>query len=624
MVHHQLKSATEVGGLIRSDGMAREKAGMLDAMRNKFSLIQNAVDTADVSHLPPLRVTVLRNVMIEPLETYLKYQGLNSGFAVDVQFGGYDTIMQDALAGGLIEPNTDAVFVFARLENMSWALARDFHSLSSADVASEIERIGNWVDDALRALSPRIKGIILWHGFETPVHPAGGILDSQAGGGHLSAVRALNEGLRKKIAGYPNAYFVDMDLCLMRLGSETFYDDRYWHIGRAPYSRAALAEVAAEDFKFLRAAKGKSRKCLVLDCDNTLWGGVIGEDGMAGIKLSITYPGSPFYEFQQEIINLHRRGIIVAICSKNNEDDALEVIRDHPDMLLREEHIATMRINWEDKATNIQRIAADLNIGLDSLVFVDDSAFEINLIRETLPEVATIHLPPGRTTEYASILRGCCYFDALQFTEEDRQRTAMYKAEAARNQMCEKYVDLKEYYRSLEMEVDIFFADGFTLPRVAQLVQKTNQFNLTTIRHTQEQLSKFAENDSADVICLKLRDKFGEVGLVGVCVLRYGGGEAEIDTLLMSCRALGREVEQFFVQSAMELAKLRGCRQVVGAYVPTKKNGQVRDFYPSLGFSPKNTEGDKAGYAFVLDGYDLVVPDHYKQARLNILTEGVQ
>ena len=572
------------------------------------------------AELGQFRITVLRNVTIEPLEIYLKSIGIESALDVDVTFGGYDTIMQDAISGlnGNLNNDTDAVLIFAKLDNLSWKIARDFYSLTEEEIAVEIDRIGNWVDDVLEAVSQKVKGIILWHGFETPVYPLGGIVDSQKTNGQLSTIRILNNLVQNAIKAYSNAYFVDMDLCLMRVGVNHFYDERYWHIGRAPYSRRALAEVASEDFKFFRAIKGKARKCLVLDCDNTLWGGVVGEDGLAGIKLSSTYPGSPYYEFQQEILNLYHRGVILCLCSKNNEIDVREVLRKHPDMLLREKHFAAMQINWQDKATNLRQIAVDLNIGLESLIFVDDSEFEINLIREMLPEVHTIHLLPGEMAQYAPMLRACGLFDNLQYTDEDRQRTAMYKAETERDKH-KQTVDLDSYYRLLEMEVEIFFVDDFSLPRVAQLVQKTNQFNLTTIRYSQEQITVFANATDHDVICLKLSDKFGELGLVGVCILKYQSPEAVVDTLLVSCRALGREVEVFLTKVVMQLAKQRGAESIVGLYKPTQKNIQAREFYSGLQFVETPCDGELFRFVYTLAKFEFSVPEIYPNSKLTVL-----
>jgi FkbH-like protein len=315
-----------------------------------------------------------------------------------------------------------------------------------------------------------------------------------------------------------------------------------------------------------------------------LWGGIIGEDGLPGIKLGKTHPGSAYYEFQQEILNLFNRGIILAVCSKNESEDVLQVFRNHPDMLLKEKHIAAFKVNWEDKPANLRRIAQELNIGLDSLVFVDDSQFEADLVRTALPEVEVIHLPENRAVEYKYILASCGLFDTLALSEEDKNRGAMYKAEAARKELLSTTTDMKTYLSSLEMQLEIRFPDTFSTPRVAQLTQKTNQFNLTTRRYSESNIREFLEASNSDVILLKVRDKFGDYGIVGACILRYDEVTALIDSFLLSCRVIGRGVEEAFLAEALKLAAQKNCQIVVGEYYASAKNAQVKDFYVKQGF----------------------------------------
>ena len=356
---------------------------------------------------------------------------------------------------------------------------------------NEVRRIQETITNILTGIRKQTDGMILWHGFEIPLYPGLGIWDSQIPAGQAGVIPELNNFLRTALRSVPNAYYVDLNLCLARVGGKAFYDERYWHIGRAPYSREALCEIASEDFKFIRSLKGKSKKCLVLDCDNVLWGGIIGEDGLSGIKLGKTYPGSPYYEFQQEVVNLYNRGILIALCSKNNAEDVWEVFRTHPDMVLKEKHIAAAEINWEDKATNLKKIAANLNIGLESLVFVDDSEFEVNLVRGAIPEMTVLHFPKDKTVEYRNMLASCGLFDTLTVSAEDRERGVMYQAEAQRKQLQSQALDLETYLKSLEMVIEVKFADDFTLPRIAQLTQKTNQFNLTTRRYSEADIKKY-------------------------------------------------------------------------------------------------------------------------------------
>lgn len=557
-------------------------------MKDKLSFVEihKLLNDPNIPELPEMRISIIRNVILEPIEPYLRYEAFRMGFNATIKFGEYDSIFQETVGGSkeLFNSSIDCVIVFMTLDTLSWSIARNFSGCTPDQIKAEIERIHDIIVNVLNGIRRQTKAMILWQGFEAPVSPSYGIYDSQVENGQLGTIRALNGVLRAKLHDTPNAYYVDSNLCLSRIGADKFYDLRYWHIGRAPYSKEAFKEIASENFKFIRPLKGKNKKCLVLDCDNTLWGGIIGEDGLPGIKLGKTYPGSPYYEFQQEIVNLYNRGVIIALCSKNNEEDVWEVFRKHPDMVLKEEHIATAQINWNDKAANLRQIALDLNIGLDSMVFIDDSEFEINLIREVIPEVKTIHLAKDKSVEYRNMLSTCGLFDTLIISEEDKKRGAMYKAETGRKRLQAQITDMETYYKSLGMIVEVSFTNEFSIPRIAQQTQKTNQFNLTTRRYSEADIKAFSDNHNADVISLRLKDKFGDEGIVGTCILKYENNKATIDTFLLSCRVLGRGVEDVFIIQALKLAKKRGCKMVIGEYFATRKNAQVEHFYSGQGF----------------------------------------
>lgn len=591
-----------------------------------FGEIQEQLKNPNVSELPKLCISVLRNIMLEPIEPYIRYFAFEMGFNGQVQFGEYDNIFQEAVGDSpkLFNEDTDCVLVFMKLETISWDLARNFQGLGPEKVRSEVERIAEYVHAVIAGIRRQSQAMILWHGLELPVNPAYGIWDSQTDTGQVASVGDLNSRLRTALRETANAYFVDLNLCLTRVGSDNFYDQRYWHIGRAPYSRQALFEIACEAFKFIRAMKGKNKKCLALDCDNVLWGGIIGEDGLAGIKLGKTYPGSGYYEFQQEVLNLYNRGIIIALCSKNNAEDVWEVFEKHPDMVLKEEHIATAEINWLDKAANLRQIALNLNIGLDSIVFVDDSEFEINLVHRVLPEVEVIHLPESKAVEYRDILASCGLFDTLTLSEEDKRRGAMYRGEASRKKLRAEATDMDAYYRSLDMILEVRFADKFAIPRVAQLTQKTNQFNLTTRRYSDADIKALTDGDKSDVVYVRLKDRFGDSGIVGVCILKYNDRQAIFDTFLLSCRVLGRGVEDAFVIQALKLADKRGCELAIGEYRATRKNSQVEEFYVRCGFQAleeKSREADRT-FEYNLGNGVRPEPDFFKTIISEIDSKG--
>jgi FkbH-like protein len=582
-------------------------------MRLSYTEIQDELDSSELSALPPLRIAVLRNVVVEPIEPYLRYFAYRIGFSARCEFGAYDNVYQEAVAGqsGLLDADTDCLLVFLKLENLSWDLARRFAALSAERIRQETQRVKDIAAEIAAGIRRQTAAMIVWNGFELPVHPSLGILDYQRSEGETAVVEHLNAFLRDMLAGHKSAYLLDVNACLARVGARHFYDLRYWHLARAPYSLEALEEIGGEIFKYIRALKGRSRKCLVLDCDNVLWGGIVGEDGLAGIRLGQSHPGSPFREFQQEVLNLHSRGVVLALCSKNNEADVWEVFDRHPDMLLRREHIAAARINWSDKVSGLTQIAEELELGLDSLVFVDDSPLEADMVRQHLPQVTVVELPEGRAVENREILSSGGWFDTLSLSQEDRQRGAMYRAEAARREMREQSRDLGSYYGSLEMVLEIRVADELAIPRVAQLTQKTNQFSLTTRRYGDADIARFGASPRADVVHVRLKDRFGDSGITGVCILEYEGGRARIDTFLLSCRVLGRGVEDALLVHCMRRAKQRGCRVAVGEYRPTAKNAQVKEFYPRRGFrSVASGEGTER-FELDLTTFDAGEPPHF-------------
>jgi FkbH-like protein len=370
-------------------------------------------------------------------------------------------------------------------------------------------------------------------------------------------------------------------------------------MSRAPFKKDFLAQYAWEIVRAGRALKGKAKKCVVLDCDNTLWGGVVGEDGVAGIKLDpFEYPGRCFYDFQKSILNLIDQGVIVAVCSKNNEADALEVFDNHPNSLLRRNHLAAWRINWTDKATNIAALAKELNLGLDSFVFVDDSGIECDQVRHALPDVTVIQAPKA-AYELPRLLYRDGLFDGLVRSEEDAKRTESYVAERSRAEAQVSFASTEEYLASLDLKAVIHPAPTGELGRVAQLLGKTNQFNLTTRRHSEALVHELAESPDSAVYTLAAADRFGDLGLVAVLIATRKGDEGIIDSLLMSCRALGRKLEFVFVEHCLaELEARWALKTWRAAYLPTKKNAQVAEFWDSLAFT--RVGSDEGGVTYEL------------------------
>ena len=353
----------------------------------------------------------------------------------------------------------------------------------------------------------------------------------------------------------------------------------------------------------------KRKKCIVLDLDNTLWGGVLGEDGIAGIKVGGDYPGKAFLFFQKLLLQLSRNGVILAVCSKNNEEDVLEAWRDNPFMVLRKEHFAAYRINWQDKATNIKELAEELNIGLDSFVFVDDSPTERELIKQMLPMVSVPEFP-AQPYELPVFFKKVVeeHFKVYTVTDEDKKKTEQYKANAARAMAQQSFTDYGTFLESLDIHITIEEANEFNIPRIAQMTQKTNQFNLTTQRYTDADMKEFIAK-KWKIWCISVSDRFGDNGITGCIMIKP---EGVVDTFLLSCRILGKGIETAFVKKIMSMLKKDGMASLKAYYYPTAKNEQVKDFWEKIGFEliSKNENGGKS-YILNLDNADLEIEKYY-------------
>lgn len=574
-------------------------------INNKSILeIETFLRSDRVKSLDKLNVSVLRNVSMEFFEPFLRYTLVLNGLDCGIRFGSYDSVVQDALddSGDLLTNETDVVLVFTPIIALSPMIEKTFTSLSEAQINDEVERLESIFFTVCKGIRQQTNAPILWAGLEPQIFANNGIMDSQKENGQNGTIGKLNNTLRRALNSFDSAFYVDIAGCLSRVGSNNFYDLRNWEILRCPYSKDGFLEIAREFSKYIMSVFGRTKKCLVLDCDNTLWGGIIGEDGLSGIALGNTFPGSAFVDFQKEILSLYRRGVILAVCSKNNFSDVEEVFRDHPEMILKTEHITSWEVNWENKATNIVKIAKTVNIGLDSIVFMDDSEFETELVREKLPEVRTILVPKDKPFQYRWILSALGAFDNTISTNEDKLRTKFYSQDRIRKKMLSADMDLDGYCLSLETELTIGSVNEENLPRISQQTQKTNQFNLTTYRYSEADIRQLITKFSADIYWVSAKDKFGDMGIIGTCILKYEDKNAYIDTFLLSCRALGRRIEDKFLEEICYLAHRKGVKTIIGDYIPTPKNQQVKTFYKRNGFTRDNTVKESVfRYEFKLD-----------------------
>jgi FkbH-like protein len=402
--------------------------------------------------------------------------------------------------------------------------------------------------------------------------------------------RFVNTEFGAKLPSY--THVCDIEFLSNRRGNALGVDERIWFESKQPFAAGLLVDVAREYAHVLCHLGSAAKKVLVLDLDNTLWGGVIGDDGLEGIELGTTSPrGEAYRDFQQYLLALSKRGVLLAVCSKNDYDKAIEPFEKHPEMVLRLKDIVCFKANWDPKSENIREIARELNLGVDSLVFIDDNQAEIEIVNQFVPEVSTIWAgddPSG----FAAKLKDARFFESRSITSEDVQRVQQYKQESERQQLLNSTTDMNAYLGSLEMVGTIRPFDRLDAPRIAQLIGKSNQFNLTTRRRTEAEVLAIIDDEQYSAFTMRLSDRFGDHGLIAVVIGNERGEEFVVDTWLMSCRVLKRQVEEEVLNEIVRLAVARGCARIIGQYIPTAKNGMVRDLYPDMGFTHLREEAD--------------------------------
>jgi FkbH-like protein len=450
----------------------------------------------------------------------------------------------------------------------------------------------DYIDNRVKELANLVKNFtgnsdskLVVANFSTPVYTPYGISETKTEYGLREMILDLNAKLSTLFRNEPATVIFDFDSFVRKYGEVNVFDYRQFLVGDIKVSLSYIPYLAEELMGYVKVDLGINRKCIVLDLDNTLWGGIVGEDGFEGIKLSPQPPGTSFVEFQRMIQALYERGIILAINSRNNEDEALRVIREHPYMVLREDNFASIKINWNDKISNIKAIAEELNIALDSLVYFDDDPVNREVMSKALPEVMTVDLPEDPAL-YAQTLMNLDDFNTFSITDEDKKRGRMYIEQRKRIQLENSVSNLEDFLSQLGIKINIKSADEFTIPRIAQLVLKTNQFNLTTNRFREEDIRKFSKNRNMWVGCAQTEDKFGDNGITGVFIINKETSDSEwsIDTFLLSCRVMGRGIEDGIMQHILNEARKEGVTRVRGRYIPTKKNKPCENFLSNSGF----------------------------------------
>ena len=589
-------SMVRVLGLSPSLSTCQSVAGLASSLEQK---------QAD---LVELRVALLGNATIDLLAPLHAARGLPSRLLLRPFVAAYDTWAQELLdsSGNLQAFAPDVVVLALHLDSLAPSLTTGFLDLDAAGVAEQVETTAQRIEQALRALRERSKAKVLVHSFPMPAERSLGIIDASQPLGQTAALRTLNARLASLAAELGDVYVVDVDALIARVGWAHWYDPRMYALAKLPYTPVALHAITEAHLRYLRAFAGLVRKVLVLDLDNTLWGGILGEDGPDGIQLGGAYPGSAYRDLQQVILQLHRRGVVLAINSHNNEQDVAEVLDRHPGMVLQSKHFAATRINWQDKAANMLELGAELGLGVESFVFLEDSDAQCERIRQALPEVLVVQ-QEGEVSARAALLGGLGVFDSLGYSEEDRGRGGFYRTEAQRSQLRSSAPSLEAYLRSLEMKLLVEPISPSNVGRVSDLTQRTNQFNLTTVRHSRDSLVASLERPGREGHAFRLADKFGDYGLIAVTLLDSDADTVVIDAFLMSCRVLKRSVEDAILGILLNRALAKGATRVRGLYRPTRKNGQVAGFYGAHGFeeTAREADGTAAFERPVLDPVEL-------------------
>lgn len=398
----------------------------------------------------------------------------------------------------------------------------------------------------------------------------------------------FNNGLTSMLKNESSAYVFDFMAFTSKFGENNIVKPHNVFIGDIKISFDHIPYLAEALIGYIKPFLSLNRKCIVLDLDNTLWGGIVGEDGFENIKLSPEPPGNIYVEFQKYLLALHQRGIILAINSKNNSEEAIKVIREHPNMILREEHFASIRINWNNKIQNMKEIAEEINIGLDSMVFLDDDPVNRDIMKNALPQILTVDLPED-SAFFISIIQNMNDFNVLKMTDEDKKRGKMYLEQKRRNELKSNVTNLEEFLDKLEISVTIKKADDSLIPRISQLTLKTNQFNLTTKRYTEEKIHDLVKDQKVIMGCAQVEDKFGDHGITGVFIIKdTNPKEWFLDTFLLSCRVIGRNVEHGIMSFIISEAKRIGISNILAEFISTEKNSVIKDFLKECGFEKKD------------------------------------
>jgi len=552
-----------------------------------------------------VRIGVSSNVSVDLISVFLRKHALLSGATADVYMGNHDDPLTDV--DQFAQAGVEQMVLLPFFDNLLPAFECQLELLEPDIVASkEADLRARYRLAFEKARKMHQIYACSFHRYTSAVDT--GVVDPVS-----RALDRFNEMLRSEAAAFPNVRIIDTCAIVHQLGAAAAFDPRFYLHSTAPFATPFINELARRIVAAARGFNSYFYKALVLDCDNTLWGGIVGEDLIEGIKLDPhSYPGRVYWQAQQAFLALERQGVLLCLCSKNNPADVDEVLDKHPSAVLRREHIAARQVNWSDKVSNLQAIARELNIGLDSLVFIDDSDFECNAVRSALPAVRVLQVPKT-LSDYPRLLRDIReLFLAGGISAESRSKTAQYRQRQEAADAIAQYETNEQYLASLDLRVQLARDNAANLARISELTLKSNQFNLTTLRQSAAEIRQRIDSGSGTVYSLGVSDRFGNAGLTGVLLASWQGETAKIDAFLMSCRVIGRGVEFCVWPTLVEDARRRGCRVIEAEYRPTEKNAQVADFYDRLGLPLVAEANGTRYYRAALDSFTPPLIDWIK------------
>ena len=554
----------------------------LSSYLNKSKLISNS------NYAKKIRIAILGGFTLNGLEETMRVKCDEKKIQCTTYVSGYNQYNQEIIdeKSQLYKFSPDITFLIIDCRNVFGELFLNPYSLSAEERKQFVQTKSDEIINLAKTLVKKSNSKLIISNFSIPSYSPIGINETREEFGLHDMVRSLNQNIKIGLRLEPEIFIYDLNSFVSKFGEHNVFNYKQFFYGDIRISLDYIPYLAQELMGYVTAVLGLIKKCIVLDLDNTLWGGIIGEDGFDGIKLGDDPIGRAYVEFQNNLLALNQRGVLLAINSKNNFDEAIQVIKEHPNMILKEDNFACVRINWNDKVANMKEISDELNIGLDSMVFVDDDPVNIEYVRSNLPEVVSIQMPADNCHNNASNLKSMtAIFDMLKLTDEDKARNTMYLEQRKRAEFKTQVGNLENFLNQMNISVNIKNADDFTIPRISQLTLKTNQFNLTTRRYQEEDIRKFSQDSKKIVECAQIEDKFGDNGITAAYIVNKDNEQQwTIDTFLLSCRVIGRGVEDGILSHIIEKARKDGISQVRGEYIKTEKNQPAENLFADFGF----------------------------------------